>query len=324
MRNCSRSDGRALRWARRCTVAWLGPVAAAVAIAGCAGDGAGRALTVYNAAALGPPLRDALVAFTADRPLRFAQENAPSLGVVRKVTELGHEVDVLAVADELLLPQLVVPAFASWYVRFGTNALVLAYGPRAKFADEIGTANWHEVLLRPGVQVGRSDMRVDPSGYRADMAMQLAEAFYREPGLADRLRATIPARNIRRAEADLGAHLEMGELDYGWTYENLAIAHGLKYVKLPKEIDLSDPTLGDWYAQAVVELPEPGGRPPLVLRGAPIVFALTVPERAPRKAEALAFVRFLLSAEGGAALRKSGFAPLAQAEFVGEVPGALR
>lgn len=281
-------------------------------------------LTVFNAAALGPPFRDALAAF-AGAPPKFtaAQENAPSLEVVRKVSELGVIPDILAVADEQLLSDLIIPTHASWYVRFGTNALVLAYGPQARFADEITTDNWWRVLQRPGVEVGRSDLRIDPSGYRADMVMQLAESYYGEPGLTGRLRATIPARNVRRAEADLSAHLAAGELDYGWTYENLAKAHGLRYVKLPPEIDLSTPAFAVRYATASVDIPGIHGAPPLVLRGAPIVFALTVPSRAAEKELAFAFVRFLMSAEGAALLRRSGFAPLPVAEWVGEVPVAL-
>lgn len=282
-------------------------------------------LTVYNAAALGPPLRDALHAF-AGTPARFviARENAPSLEVVRKLTELGVVPDVLAVADEQLLAELVLPKHAEWYVRFGTNAMVLAYGPHARYADEIRTDNWWQILLRPGVQVGRSDMRVDPSGYRADMVMQLAERFYASPGLTSRLRATIPPRNVRRAEADLSAHLEAGEFDYGWTYENLAKAHRLRYVKLPKQIDLSEPAFASDYAHAQVELPGGSGRPLVKLRGAPIIFALTVPSRAPQPALTLEFVRYVLSPAGADVLRRSGFSPLAVPEWVGPRPTSLR
>lgn len=282
-------------------------------------------LTVYNAAALGPPLRDALRAF-AGTPARFviAQENAPSLEVVRMLTELGLVPDVLAVADEQLLAEFVLPKHAEWYVRFGTNAMVLAYGPHARYAEEIRPDNWWQILLRPDVQVGRSDLRVDPSGYRADMVMQLAERFYAKPGLTERLRATIPARNVRRAEADLSAHLEAGELDYGWTYENLAKAHQLRYVKLPRQIDLSDPAFASDYAHALVEIPGGSGRQPLSLRGAPIIFALTVPTRAAQPALALEFVRYLLSPAGRETLRKSGFAPLAVPQWVGTRPTTLR
>lgn len=304
---------------------WRALVLGVLLLAGCQGRSTVPTLTVFNAAALGPPLRDALTAFAGvPRRMVIAQENAPSLEVIRKMTELGQTPDVLAVADERLLPALVIPAYARWYVRFGTTALVLAYGPSARFGEEITTANWWRVLQRPGVQVGRSDLRVDPSGYRADMVMQLAEGFYHEPGLTARLRATIPARNVRRAEADLSAHLEAGELDYGWTYENLARAHGLRYVKLPPEIDLSAPAHAARYRTASVTVAQPRGQAPLVLRGAPIVFALTIPSRAAQPDLAADFVRFLLSADGGTLLRRSGFVPLPAPEFVGPAPSALR
>lgn len=282
-------------------------------------------LTVFNAAALGPPFSEALRAFAGSPPsVVTAQENAPSLEVVRKVTELGVIPDVIAVADDQLFTDLMLPTHATWFVRFGTNAMVLAYGPKARFADEVSTENWWRVLQRPGVEVGRSDLRIDPSGYRADMAMQLAELFYKEPGLTDRLRATIPERNIRRAEADLSAQLEAGELDYGWTYENLARAHGLRYVKLPPEVDLSAPALREWYAQAVVTLPGTSRTSALTLRGAPIIFALTIPTRAPNAQAAKDFVRFLLSPAGQASLSASGFSPLAAPEWVGDAPADLR
>jgi molybdate/tungstate transport system substrate-binding protein len=281
-------------------------------------------LTVFNAAALGPPFRDLLAAFASTTgPLRTQQENAPSLEVIRKLTELGQVPDILAVADQALLLTLVLPRYASWYLLFGTNALVLAYGPGAKHAAEINADNWWQVLQRPSVQVGRSDMRVDPSGYRADMVMQLAETYYGQPELTRRLRATIPERNVRRAEADLSAHLEIGELDYGWTYESLAIAHGLKYVKLPPQIDLSDPAYAQAYSRAEVTIPEPGGRPPLLLRGAPIIFALTIPTEAQHPRIAEQFVRFLLSPGGAAVLRRSGFTVLAQPRFHGTPPAGL-
>jgi len=318
----STSRTRDLRIGRSARRALLGLTVAASA---CRAAHEVPTLTVFNAAALGAPLRDALAAFAGTpRRMAIAQENAPSLEVVRKMTELGQTPDVLAVADEGLLTALVIPKHARWYVRFGTTALVLAYGPKARFGDEITTENWWRVLQRPGVQVGRSDLRVDPSGYRADMVMQLAESFYHEPGLTARLRATIPARNIRRAEADLSAHLEAGELDYGWTYENLARAHGLRYVKLPPEIDLSAPEHAARYRSASVTLAQPGGQVPLVLRGAPVVFALTIPTGAANPELARQFVRFLLSSEGGTLLRRSGFSPLPEPQFVGDAPDALR
>lgn len=295
----------------------------------CAGDKRPAApgegpLNVFNAASLGPPFRDVLATFAKENgAVETAQLNVPSLEAIRMLTELGRVPDILAVADRALLDSLVLGKHSSWYALFGTNALVLAYGDKSKYRDEITTENWWRVITRPAVAVGRSDMRVDPSGYRADMAMQLAEWHYNEPGLTARLRATIPEANVRRAEADLSAHIALGELDYGWTYESLAKAHKLSFVRLPEAIDLSDPSRGDQYARAHVSLPQPNGRPTLDLRGAPIVFALTIPSRAEHPELAARFFSFVLSPTGRAILERSGFRPLAKPVIVGQLPSTL-
>lgn len=282
-------------------------------------------LTVFNAGSLGPPFKDLLDAFARAHPgLVPAQENSPSIQAVRKMTELDRTPDVLATADVRLFPKMVVPKYAAWYVEFGSNKMVLAYGPKSRGAGEITRENWWRVLLRPGVRTGRSEPNVDPSGYRALLVMQLAERFYREPGLAGRLLQASNQSYVRNSEADLSALISLGELDYAWTYESLAKAHHLSYLSLPSELDLSDPARADWYANVSVRISGGPGKDSLTFKGEPIVFAVTVPEKAPRKADGEAFVRFLLSAEGTAILRATGFTPLTPPRFVGTVPATVQ
>ena len=281
-------------------------------------------LVVFNAGSLGPPFHDLLVEFAKGKSVVPAQENSPSIEAVRKLTELGKVPDVLAVADYSLLPTLVLPKYASWYVLFGSNAMVLIYSDQSAGAKEITTENWYQILLRPGVRVGRSDFHVDPSGYRALMAMQLAERFYKQPGLTDQLIAAAPDKYMRHSESDLGALVAAGELDYGWTYESLARAHKLKFVRLPPELDLSEPRLSDWYAQASIRIPGAPGQDSLTLKGEPIVFAATVPTNAPHRAVGEAFIKFLLGQEGKAILDRSGFEALPAAVFRGETPASVK
>ncbi|HEX6433003.1 MAG TPA: extracellular solute-binding protein, partial [Gemmatimonadales bacterium] len=131
----------------------------------------------------------------------------------------------------------------------------------------------------------------------------------RQPGLAGRLQRAFPPKYIRPKEADLTALVQAGELDYSWSYASIAQTAGLRYVSLPREIDLSDPRLAEWYAQASVRLPgqSRGGRDSLEFRGEPIVYALTIPTAAPHPRTAAAFVRFVLSPEGQSILKANGF-----------------
>jgi molybdate/tungstate transport system substrate-binding protein len=286
-------------------------------------------LVVFNAGSLALPFGRLLVAFAALHPgVVPAQENSGSLEAARKLTELGKIPDVLGVADYGVLPALVVPRYADWYATFAANAMVLVYTGQSNGAGEINDANWPDILLRRDVRSGHSDPALDPNGYRTLMVFQLAERYYRRPGLAARLDAAIPPRYVRPKEADLTALVQAGELDYAWSYLSIARTSGLRHVDLPKEIDLSDPARAGEYAHARVRLPgaSRAAGDSVEFRGEPIVYALTIPKGAPHPATAEAFVAFVLSAEGRRILAEAGLTPLATPRLggPGQPPLSLR
>jgi molybdate/tungstate transport system substrate-binding protein len=284
-------------------------------------------LVVFNAGSLAKPFSELLQTFKRKYPgVVPAQENSGSVEAARKLTDLGKTPDVIAVADYGIIPKLLIPRHAGWYVTFARNSMVLAYTSESSGARDINGQNWWRVLLRAGVRTGRSDPALDPNGYRTLMVLQLAEKFYRKPGLAAELERAMPLRYIRPKEADLTALLQAGELDYSWSYVSLARTAGLKYVHLPREIDLSDPTLADWYSQASVHLPpKQRGADSLEFHGEPIVYALTIPLHAPHPETAQAFVRFIFSPEGQAILQSGGFTLLDKpvVSGPGKPPGGL-
>jgi len=277
-------------------------------------------LVVFNAGSLAYPFRELLAAFQrAHRDVDPMQESSGSLEAARKLTELGKIPDVIAVADYGVIEKLLKPTHATWYVTFASNAMVLAFTDRSTGAGEIRVDNWWRILLRPGVRWGAADPSLDPNGYRTRMVFQLAEAHYREPGLAARLRQALRPRFVRPSEAQLTGLLQAGELDYAWSYRSLARTANLRWVDLPKEIDLSEPSLADWYRQALVRLPGPrlGSPDSVEFRGEPIVYALTIPIGAPHPQVARAFATFVLSREGQDILGRAGFRLLDRPRFVG-------
>ena len=282
-------------------------------------------LVVFNAGSLAAPFRDLLQAFQARTPgVTPAQENSGSLEAARKITELGKVPDVLAVADHAVIDRLLRPTHAQWQVMFARNRMVLAYTDRSAGAAEVNGDNWWRMVLRPDVRVGRSDPALDPNGYRTLMVLQLAEAHYGQPGLAAKLIQAMPPKFIRPKEADLTALLQAGELDYAWTYRSIARTTGLRYVELPPEIDLGDPSLADRYATATVMVPgamRDGEM--LTLHGEPIVYALTIPVGAPHPKLAHDFAAFVLSAEGRAIVERNGLEPIDPPRADGVVPDGL-
>jgi len=280
-------------------------------------------LVVFNAGSLAKPFHDLLQAFKARYPdVVPAQENSGSLEAARKLTELGKIPDVIGVADYGVISKLLVPEHASWFATFARNSMVLIYTDESIGADEINGQNWWQVLLRQGVRAGRAEPALDPNGYRTLMAFQLAEKFYRQPGLAARLERALGPKYIRAKEADLTALVQAGELDYAWSYLSIAKTIGLRYVDLPPEVDLSETGMADWYGQARVRLPgaRRGSADSVEFRGEPIVYALTIPTLAPHPQIAKAFVGFVFSPEGKSILEKNGFLVLSRPVLGGPKP----
>ena len=283
-------------------------------------------LVVFNAGSLAYPFKQLLDAFSQSHAgVRPMQESSGSLEAARKLTELGKIPDVLAVADYGVIAKLLMPAQASWYVSFASNAMVLAYGEHSAGAKEITGGNWWRILLRPEVRWGASNPALDPNGYRTHMVFQLAEAHYKEPGLAARLERALRPELIRPSEAQLLALVQSGELDYAWSYQSLARTAGLRWVDLPPEVDLSDPALAAWYGRVSVRLPGPRleSKDSIEFKGEPIVYALTIPRAAPHPETAREFVRFVLSPAGRGILEKAGFRLPAKPAFTGAGPEVL-
>jgi len=95
------------------------------------------------------------------------------------------------------------------------------------------------------------------------------------------------------------ALLESGDVDYAFEYESVVRQHGLSYVPLPPELDLSNPEYMDWYEGVRVKLdyqrfssvnPE--------FNGDVIVYGLTIPNNAPNPEAAQDFIHYFLGPEG--------------------------
>jgi len=103
---------------------------------------------------------------------------------------------------------------------------------------------------------------------------------------------------------------------------NPAIAQGVgaRYVTLPTEIDLSASADSAAYVVASVRVAGKTPRDSVTMRGQPIVYAFTVPTRAPHPAIAAKFAEYLASEDGKRVMRGAKLDVLDQFEMVG--PGA--
>ncbi len=271
-------------------------------------------LVIFHAGSLTIPLQRLMAAFQESHPaVRFAAEGSGSRTAARKVSELGRLADIVMSADYTVIDELLIPEFAEWNIEFARNTMVIAYTDRSAYADEITPDNWYEVLTRPGVIYGRADPDVDPCGYRTLMVWELAEAYYQAPGLYQRLEEHCPPGNVRPKSVELIALLQSGNMDYAFEYRSVAVQHGLRFVELPDEINLSRAEYAEFYAKARVEVSgkEPGTT--ITKTGKPIIYGVTIPKNAPHPTLAAEFVAFVIGPKGREILSQLGQPPIVPA-----------
>ncbi|NCD12939.1 MAG: tungstate ABC transporter substrate-binding protein WtpA [Epsilonproteobacteria bacterium] len=277
-------------------------------------------VVVLHAGSLSVPFAEIEKVFETKYPQFDVQrEPSGSVAAARKVTDLGRAADVMGSADYQVIDTMLIPNHAKFNAHFATNEMVLAYTEKSKFAKEINSNNWADIFLREGVTVGHSNPNLDPCGYRSMLVTMLAEKHYKKEGLYAKIfgygdHYEIGEENakkviVRPKETDLLGLLESHQYDYLYIYKSVADQHKLKYVSLPEEINLKNAKFEDFYKSVSFNID--GKKPGEVVKqvGAPMVYGLSVfqNDKSPaNKAGAVAFVNFVLSAEGQAIMKKNG------------------
>lgn len=256
-------------------------------------------LIIFHAGSLAVPLKEVAAEFNKIYPdVKILMESAGSVASARKITDLNRPCDIMASSDYGVIDNMLIPKYADWNIKFVSNELAVVYDEKSRYAGEINQKNWMDILMKKDVAFGRADPNTDPCGYRTVMTLQLAENYYKKPGLANKISGK-DQNFIRPKEVDLLALLESHSIDYIFLYKSVAIQHKLKYVVLPDEINLKNSQFSKQYATASAEIngKEPGKKE--VVRGEPMIYGVTMLREAPNKKAAIAFLQFLLTKEKG-------------------------
>jgi molybdate/tungstate transport system substrate-binding protein len=267
-----------------------------------------------------------------------------SIQVIRHVTELGEDVDVVAVADYSLIPLLMYQTlmsdgkpYADWYIKPATNQLVLAYTEKSKYADELNANNWYEIISRPDVRIGLADPRMDAVGYRTLIVTKLAETYYDDINIMQNTMGryfTVPivAREesgislitvpellepsddrmyLRGASMQLIALLQSNDIDYTFEYKSVVAQQNLNYLELPTEINLGDDNFAEDYRRVRVKLDFRRFKSVIPeFEGLPIAYGLAIPNNSQKKAAAIRFIEFILSPDGQRIFNENHHPPL--------------
>ena len=261
-------------------------------------------LTIFHAGSLSLPMKAAVDSFTRIHPrVTIKLESAGSIECARKISELGKPCDVMASADYKVIDKLLIPQFASWNIPFAGNEMTIVYHEQSRHSNEINKDNWFDILAKEDVAYGRSDPNSDPCGYRTVMTLKLAEKLYLNYQIAKTILEK-DQKYIRPKEVDLLALLESNSIDYIFLYKSVAIQHGLKYLSLPQEINLSNISMEEFYKTVSVEVKGKTPETFITMNGEPMVYGLTIPKNAPNPKLAQEFIKYFLDANGGQSIMK--------------------
>lgn len=278
-------------------------------------------LKIFHAGSLAEPLSEIEKEFEAQcKNIDVQMEAAGSVQTINKVIQLNKSADVVFSADADLI-QMMYPNYANWTIKFATNEIVLAYTNNSKYANEINSNNWYEILKRDGVKFGFSNPNNDPCGYRSIITIQLAEFKYNNNKIFDdiiekntNIRSECENENltcmvvipssaqinpnpnkvmIRSLEIDLISALQNKEIDYFFIYRSVAVQNKFNFIELPAEINLKDEQNNKIYERVSIKFEN--GK---IQKGRAIVYGVTIPKNAEHKKEAIEFVKFLISNKG--------------------------
>jgi molybdate/tungstate transport system substrate-binding protein len=164
----------------------------------------------------------------------------------------------------------------TWYVKFAESPLLIGYNPKSRFANDFRTKPWNQVLLEPGLRIGRTDPKLDPKGAFTVELMTKAAAQLNQPDFVEKtLGATENPAQVLPEETLVG-RLQSGQLDAGFFYSTETSDLKIPSIHPAPELNIS------------------------------ANYTLTILNDAPNSAGATRFVDFLLSAEGRKLLAEHG------------------
>lgn len=163
--------------------------------------------------------------------------------------------------------------------QFAGTSLGIAWAPHSRFASLFDSVlarqtTLRQALLRPGLNIGRTDPKLDPKGaYTIEgVTMWLGHDGERRLLGSDENPAQI------FPEEDLLARLDTGQVDVGFFYQTEAVARGYHFIALPGGAALTDR----------------------------ITYTLAVMRAAPHPQAAQSFAAFILTGDGKAILERAG------------------
>ena len=214
---------------------------------GCIGEN--HSVNVLSAGSLAHTFEDHIgPAFEEDTDITVHGEYYGANAVMRMVENRSKHPDVIVSADATLLRDRLYGEFTDWDVEFASNSVGIGYNQKIWFGERLEAGEpWYELALDAAdgdLSIG--DPNLDPLGYRAIQAFELAEAEYELDGFRDSMLALVYKEP---EEPQIMAGVESGARAAAIVYRNMAVDHEMPFFEFPDAYNFANPQLADHYAQ---------------------------------------------------------------------------
>jgi molybdate/tungstate transport system substrate-binding protein len=134
-------------------------------------------------------------AFTASTGYQLDVTRQSSVLLAIRIVSGELKPDVYISSDANVMELVMGPTNndrARWYLPILRSRTVIMHGTQSRFMNDIeavraGKLPWYELMQRPGLVLKRPNPTIDSGGYRAIFVFDLAERFYKLPGLKQRV-----------------------------------------------------------------------------------------------------------------------------------------
>src|SRR3984957_12365830 len=139
-----------------------------------------KTLVIFHHGSPTPAIEAAEKVFESKYPdTKVLREKDDALPNMRKVTDLGKSADIVYTDDYSIIPPVMFPKFADFWIRYAHDEMTIAYADNSKYAKEINGNNWYDILARKDVKWGIADPNAGPDGYFSLGQIMLSNLFYK-------------------------------------------------------------------------------------------------------------------------------------------------
>ncbi len=273
---------------RREVLAATGALFGLASVGGCLDRGSDR-IRVLSAGSLARTFEDYVgPVFTDQTGIDVHGEYYGANAVMRMVEDRTKHPDVIVSADATLLRDRLYGEFTDWDVEFASNSVGIGYNVETTFGERLDDGDpWYEAALDTGEgDLSIGDPNLDPLGYRAVQAFDLAEREHDIEEFRDRM---LELTYQEPEEPQMMAGVESGSRAGSVVYRNMAVDHEMPFHEFPPEYNFADPERADHYATVEFTTDEEE----YTAEGRPILYNATVNDGADSPDAGHELVQFL-------------------------------